>query len=127
MQRVTQLYVTLRNRPGSLAHLSGLLYQAGINIQAIMATGSGPKMIVDKLEKAISILEQNKIPYTTDEVIAFELSNKPGEIARISKKIADAGINIDYIYGTANPDQPKGYFIIEVSDVERVLSLDWDE
>lgn len=125
MQRVTQLYVTLRNRPGSLAHLSGLLHQGEINIQAIMATGSGPKMIVDQLAKAISILEQNKIPYTTDEVIAFELSNKPGEIARISKKIAEAGINIDYIYGTANPDQPKGYFIIEVSDVEKVLRLAW--
>src|SRR4030067_1795744 len=127
MQRVTQLYATLRNRPGSWARLSGLLHQAGINIQSIMATGSGPKMIVDNLEKAISILEQNKIPYTTEEVIAFELTNKPGEIARISKKIAEAGINIDYIYGTANPDQPKGYFIIEVPDVEKVLSLDWSK
>ena len=125
MQRVTQLYVTLRNRPGTLAYLSELFYQAGINIQAVTATGSGPKMIVDNLKKAVSILEQNKIPYTTDEVIAFELTNKPGEIARISKKIAEAGINIDYIYGTANPDQHKGYFIIEVSDVEKVLSLDW--
>ena len=127
MQRVTQLYVTLRNRPGTLAHLSGLLYGAGINIQALMATGSGPKLIVDNTEKAISILEQKKIPYTTEEVLAFELNNRPGEIARIAKKIASAGVNIDYIYGTANPDQPKGYFIIEVSDVEKVLSLDWSK
>ena len=125
MQRVTQLYVTLRNRPGTLAYLSELFHQAGINIQAIMATGSGPKMIVDNLEKGKSILEQNKIPYTTEEVLAFELTNLPGEIARIAKKIASAGVNIDYIYGTANPDQPKGYFIIEVSDVKKVLSLDW--
>ena len=61
MQKVTQLYVTLRNRPGSLAQLSHLLFRAGINIQAIMATGSGPKMIVDNTQKAISILEQNKL------------------------------------------------------------------
>ena len=125
MQKVTQLYVTLRNRPGTLAQVSSLLYQAGINVQAIMATGSGPKMIVDNTHKAKSILEQNKIPFTTEEVLAFDLTNQLGEIARISKRIADAGINIDYIYGTANPDHPKGYFIIEVSDVDKVLSLDW--
>jgi hypothetical protein len=116
--------VTLRNRPGSLAHLSRLLFEAGINIQAIMATGSGPKMIVDDTQKAISILEQNKIPHSTAEVLAFELTNKPGQIAQIAKKIAEAGINIDYIYGTANPDQPKGYFIIEVEEIDKVLKLD---
>lgn len=105
--------------------MSELFYQAGINIQAIMATGSGPKMIVDNLEKGKTILEQNKIPYTTEEVLAFELTNRPGEIARIAKKIPSAGVNIDYIYGTANPEQTKGCFIIEVSDVEKVLGLNW--
>lgn len=124
MKKVTQLYVTLRNRPGTLAHLSELFHQGGINIQAIMATGSGPKMIADDTQKAIKVLEQNKIPYTTEEVLALELANQPGEIARISQKIAAAGINIDYIYGTANPDQPRGYFIIEVSDINSILKLD---
>jgi hypothetical protein len=124
MKKATQLYITLRNRPGSLAHLSQLFFQAGINVQAIMATGSGPKMIVDNTQKAISILEKNKIPFTTDEVLVFELTNKPGQIAQIAKKIAEAGINIDYIYGTANPDQPKGYFIIEVAEIDKVLKLE---
>ena len=69
-------------------------------------------MIVDNLEEAKSILEQNKIPYTTDEVIAFELTNKPGEIVKLAKKIAETGINIDYIYGTASPADVKGLFIL---------------
>jgi hypothetical protein len=41
---------------------------------------------VDNTQKAFSILEQNKIPHTTDEVLVFELTSKPGQTAQISRK-----------------------------------------
>jgi hypothetical protein len=35
------------------------------------------------------------------DVVEVEMPNKPGELQKVAKKIADAGINIEYMYGTA--------------------------
>jgi hypothetical protein len=35
-----------------------------------------------------------------EDVVAAEMTNKPGELHKAAKRIADAGINILYMYGT---------------------------
>jgi hypothetical protein len=34
-------------------------------------------------------------------VVEVEMPNKPGELQKVAKKIAEAGIDIEYMYGTA--------------------------
>ncbi|MBI2485777.1 MAG: acetolactate synthase, partial [Deltaproteobacteria bacterium] len=35
-----------------------------------------------------------------EDVVAVEMPNKIGELQKVAKKIADAGININYVYAT---------------------------
>jgi hypothetical protein len=52
-----------------------------------------------------------------------EGSNKPGEIARIAHKLAEAKINIEYCYSATPQDAKKGLLILRVSNPTKALKV----
>jgi len=53
----------------------------------------------------------------------FEGSNKPGEMARIAHKLADAKINIEYCYSATPPKAKHGLLILRVSNPAKALKV----
>jgi hypothetical protein len=49
--------------------------------------------------------------------------NKPGSLAKIAHKLADAKINIEYAYCATPPDAKKGLMILRVSDAKRAMKV----
>jgi hypothetical protein len=73
--------------------------------------------------KAIDLLSQNDYVFDIMPVIAVELSNRPGELARISTKFGREGININYVYGSvAGPDQ-KCLFVFCPEDIDQAAGI----
>ena len=100
-----QLSFSMPNRVGLLSQISTAIAKAKVNIYAICAYGMEGKayfmLITDsnaKAKKALGALGAN---VTEDDVISVELPNKAGELQKVAKKIADAGVDINYMYGTA--------------------------
>ena len=52
-----------------------------------------------------------------------EGSNKPGEVARIAHKLAEAKINIEYCYSATPPDAKMGLLILRVSNPTKALKV----
>jgi hypothetical protein len=50
--------------------------------------------------KARRALAKLKAKTKEDDVIAVEMPNRVGQLKKAASKIADAGINIQYMYGT---------------------------
>jgi hypothetical protein len=95
--------IMLPNRPGILANLSTTLGKAGINIEGISGTQYQDKVVVHMLfddpDKAQALLYKNKFTIiSTRDVIVMELKDKPGELGKISQKMANAEVNIDFVY-----------------------------
>lgn len=57
------------------------------------------------------------------QVLVFELLNRPGELTRLCRTLAEADINISYAYCTARPDQNSGCLVIKTDDPERALEV----
>lgn len=99
---MTEFTVHLPNRPGSLADLAERLAAVGINIEALAAIGidaSGTvKLIVDDEVQTRRLLEHNGLTFEERRVITTVLPNKPGSVAAMTRKLADAGMNIDAMY-----------------------------
>ena len=56
-------------------------------------------------------------------VIALELENRPGALAKIATQLGQEGININYVYGSvAGPDQ-KCLFIFCPDDIEHAAKI----
>ena len=95
--------IMLPNRPGVLANITNKLGKAGINIEGISGTQYHDKvvlhMLFDKTEEAQALLYKNSITImSVRDVLIVPVKDKPGELAKIAQKMANAEVNIDFIY-----------------------------
>lgn len=100
------LSFSTKDKPGLLAEVTGALAGAKVNITAICAYSwdhtAYVDMTVDDPAKAKKSLIQQGFEIEAEDVIAVEMPNKPGELDKVARVLADAGINISYMYGTTS-------------------------
>jgi hypothetical protein len=122
-----QLAVFLDNRPGTLARLCDALSEAKINIWAISTSDTVDhivvRMVLSDPDKALGVLEERGTLVTITEVLMLDGNNKTGSLASIAHTLANAGVNIEYIYCATSPNAQKGLLILRVSDPKKALKL----
>jgi len=126
MPKVSLVTVTLQNKPGALAKLCSTLRDAGVNISAVdgvVIAGRGKvRLLVDNPDKAKDALKAAKIRFSEEEAIAIELDNRPGALAEVAEKLAQAKINIKRAYATTPEGSAKATVILAVPNVAKALS-----
>ena len=125
MQITKQLAIFLDNRPGMLARVAEALAKAKINIFAISTSDTVDhtviRMVLSDYRKALHLFEEHGALVVEDDVIMIEGSNKPGELAQMAQKLADAKINIEYCYSATPLEAKKGLMILRVSNAAKAL------
>ena len=125
MQITKQLAIFLDNRPGMLARVAEALAKAKINIYAISTSDTVDhtviRMVLSDYRKALHLFEEHGALVVEDDVIMIEGSNKPGELAQMAQKLADAKINIEYCYSATPLEAKKGLMILRVSNAAKAL------
>lgn len=123
MPKRVQISIAMRNEVGALCRLCGMLARAQVNVMGLSiedCTDEGfIRLIIDEPKKAQKTLDAAKIKYQTQEIYLLELANEPGALQRVSAKLAEAGINIHYAYGTADLHGRGGALVLRISDLER--------
>jgi hypothetical protein len=96
----------MKDKPGLLSEVTVRLAKAKVNISAICAYAWDDTAYFDistesnaKAKKALAGLGSE---FEEEDIIAVEMPNKVGELQKVAKVIADAGINITYMYGTTS-------------------------
>jgi hypothetical protein len=127
MQIGTQLALFLDNRPGMLALVCEALRKARINIHALSTSDTVDhtviRMVVSDARKALLLFEERGTLVVDTEVLIVKTGAQAGALARISQKLADAGVNIEYCYCSTLPEAKKGLLILRVSDARRALKV----
>jgi hypothetical protein len=123
----TQLSLFLENRPGTFARVCDALRKAKINIFAFTTSDtvdhSVVRMVVSDTRKALLLFEEHGTLVVENEVLMIEGENKPGSLAQIAQKLADAKINIEYAYCATTPDQKTGLLILRASNCKKALKV----
>jgi hypothetical protein len=119
----TQLAVFLANRPGALARVSDALAKAEINIHALATSDtidhSVVRMVVSDPTKALMLLGEAGVLALESDVLKIETENHPGVLAKITDRLAEANVNIEYAYLAGSPNAPKGLIILRLSDLDK--------
>jgi hypothetical protein len=76
------------------------------------------RLLVDNTDKAIDLLSKAQYIFDIMPVIALEIDNTPGTLAAMAKKFGEEGININYVYGSALPDEKKSLFVFSPADID---------
>ena len=116
------LTVMLPNRPGALAGVAEQLGKAGVNIEgycAFAVAGGGiANVLVEDGEAARQALSGSEYEVRiVQEVLIFEVENRPGELGKISRKVADAGVNLSFAYMATD-----NRLVLGAEDVEKARS-----
>ena len=95
--------VELEDRPGTLADLGEAAGSAGVNLDGLCGfpcEGVGViHVLVEDGAAARTAFEGAGITVRGDrEVLVAEVEDRPGAMGELTRRMADAGINIDLIY-----------------------------
>ena len=81
------------------------------------------RFLVGDTDKAVDLLSQHDYIFDIMPVIALELDNTPGELAKITTKFGEEGININYVYGSVSSPDEKCLFVFCPEDIEKAAKI----
>lgn len=101
------LTIILEDRPGTLADVGEALGEAGINIDGVCGipcVGEGIfHILVEDADAARSAIKKTGFEVRSERsVLVLEVEDRPGEFGNITRRIANAGVNIDLAYLATN-------------------------
>ena len=76
------------------------------------------RLLVSNTDKAVDLLSKNGYLFDIMPVIAIELENRPGEMAKVASKFGEEGININYVYGAVSSTDARCLFVFSPEDIE---------
>ena len=122
-----QLSIFVANKPGVLANVCDLLRKEKLNILAITTSDNRDhsiiRLVVNEPHRALNLLEDYGTLVQRTDVILLDGSNRPGMIADISRQLAAAKINIDYLYSATAPTTKLGLLVFKPSNVAKALKI----
>ena len=114
--------VLMENRPGALAEIAEALGKAGINIEGMcgfVSSGQGvAHLLVQDPAAARRALSALSEVGEEREVLVVGLEDRPGALGDLTRRMADAGVNVELGYLTTRLE-----IVLAVSDIERARSV----
>jgi hypothetical protein len=96
--------IDVPNQPGELAKASEALGSKGINIQTVGALGSGDHGVVGFTANddtaARAALDEAGVAYRTCPCVTVTAPHQPGELAKLARRLANAGVNLEFVAPT---------------------------
>ena len=125
--KLKQIAISIENSPGRLLEVTSALADAGINLRALNLVDSGAfgqlRLLVSDVPAARRILMKKFMPASVDEVVAAEIEDTPGSLAKVLKAILEARINVLYTYSFMNSSKGKAVLIFRFSDNDKAIEV----
>ena len=120
---IRQLSVFLENKPGRLCAAIDELAKAGVNISALSLADAAEygilRLIVDQPDLAKEVLTASGVIVKTHRVIALAMNDEPGGAGTILHLLADAGVNIEYMYACVGHVTGKALMVVRTDNAEK--------
>ena len=125
---VKQISVFLENRPGTLAELTRVLGENGVDMRAFALAESSDfgiaRMIVDDVFHTTTVLRDAEFIHSITKVVAVAIPDEPGGLTQVLMYLSGAGINVEYSYAFLGGKAAKeAYLILRVSDEKKAAAV----
>lgn len=125
--QIQQLSVFIENKPGRLAEITEVLANAKVDIRAISVADTSDfgilRVIVNKPKEAVLALREHGMTVSLTNVLAVGISDEEGAFAQVIRILANAGIDVEYIYAFVSRDKGKAYVIIRTDKSARAAEV----
>ncbi len=125
MSAVNLLAVFVENKPGQTATITKLLADAGVNICWVTIANSGSfgvmKFLVDQRDPAVRALKDKGLMVSLLEVLAVEVTDKPGALQAVADLLGRSNINLDNCSGFVANN--RAILVIEVHELTQARAI----
>lgn len=124
-----QFDVYVQDRPGEVFRVAEALARNAVNIRGISTDiGAGkPKVhiITDDDSSARSALRNAQLEFEEYDVIVVSMADRPGELAKLTKKLARGGVNINslFLLGAKTSIEEVALTVDRIGDAKRLLDF----
>jgi len=126
-QTLKQISIFLENSPGRLYEATQALGDANLNLRSLSicdVSGFGVlRILINDVAKARSVIMEKQFPARVDEVVAAEISDTPGSLAKSIKVLMENKVNVDYMYALAGTSSGKAVMVFSFSDNDLAIEL----
>ncbi|SHJ72818.1 ACT domain-containing protein [Propionispora hippei] len=124
---IQQVSVFLENQPGTLIGVLAVLKENGVNIRALSLADTADfgilRLIVDDPQALEEILRKAGLTAKLTSVLAVTVKDRPGDLAEQIEKLAEAFINIEYMYAFAAVNDKDAHVALKVDDVVKAEQI----
>ena len=118
---LNQISVFVENKPGKLQILTDVLARNNVNMRALSLSETSEfgiaRIIVDDVYATSSVLKEEGFVYAMAKVLGVAVPDEPGGLNRVLCVLADAQINVEYMYAfLSRKDTAHAYMIFHVHD-----------
>src|SRR5512139_3854787 len=125
--KVEQISVLLESKSGRLAEVPGILARAGVNIRTLSLADTADfgilRLIVDRTEQTNKVLRETGFTVARTEVIALEVPDVPGGLARILSILDAASVNVEYMYAFARQSADRAIVIFRFDEIDKAIKV----
>ena len=126
--KLQQLSLFLENKPGQIKVPCRVLAKAGINILTLSLADTQQfgilRLIVKDWQKAKKVLEEAGCIVNLTEVLALDVSDRPGGLAELLDLLDKAQLDIEYMYAfTSGTRGQKAALIFRFADPDAAIRV----
>jgi hypothetical protein len=124
---IKQISVFLENTTGRLSEVTRVLAKSKINLRAISIADTADfgilRLIVDKTEDAVKALNDAGFTTRQTNVVAVEIEDVPGSLAKLMELFENSQVNIEYLYASLEGKSGKAVVIFKLKDHDKGLKI----
>ena len=125
--KLKQIVISIENSPGRLLEVTRALGDAGINLRALNLVDTGAfgqlRLLVSDIAAARRILMEMQIPAFVNEVVAAEIEDKPGSLAKLLEPLVEVNVNVVFMYAFIGFSSEKAVMIFRFSDNDKAIEV----
>lgn len=123
IKRTKQFTVWLPNKLGVAAKFLSVLGKTNLLAISVLDSvdGCAVRVVPSNTAAALRMLNKAKICSSTQDVLVVDVPNLPGALLKISRKLARAKVNIEYMYGSAGTRKSEAPLVLRVSSVAKAV------
>ncbi len=127
MEFVHEITAFLENKPGRLAKICSALAHEKVELRALSVMDTNGRSVLrfvtENVEATGRALTSIGTEFSTSEVLAVEIENRPGALAKILEHLAEEHINIEYAYSGSSATQGRSLGIFHTSNPKRAQQI----
>ncbi len=115
-----QLTVFVENKQGTLVDITDTLATNGVNLRALSIADTQDfgllRLIVNDNDTAANALKEKGYILKVTEVVGVKIGDQPGKLSKALAVLADAEVNVEYLYAFMARTERHAYVVIRPTD-----------